>query len=259
MSDKTNYVLHYRNLKLYVELGMKIRTIHEVLEFDQCKWLEPYIKFTTTKRQNAKTQFEKNFYKILNCSLFGKTMQNERKFKNVVLVNSEKKLKRVVSKPSFESCKIFSENLVAAHSKNAKVSITKPVYVGQAVLDLIKVLMYRFWYGYLRERYGQNCRLLMTDTDSFLYQLIDTKTDLYLDMRDCMHLWDTSNYPPDHFLHSNVNKKVLGKIKDETNGKPIERFCGLRSKLYVYQVNKGQDVKKAKGIAKPAIDKKTLL
>ena len=95
----------------------------------------------------------------------------------------------------------------------------------------------------------------MTDTDSFLFQLKDTKSDVYLGMRDYMHLFYFSSYPKDHFLYSEENKKVLGKWKDETNGKPIERFCGLRSKLYAYEVNNGQVIKKAKGVAKPTIDK----
>lgn len=223
-------MLHYRNLKLYLELGMKLKRIHKVLEFDQSTWLQSYISHNTIKRQRAKTQFEKNFYKILNCSVFGKLMENQRKYKSVQLINSEKKLRKVVSKPTFESCKIFDNNLVAAHSKNAKVTISKPQYVGQAILDLSKVLMYQFYYNYLKKRYEKKCRLLMTDTDSFLYEIQNTHSDLYLDMMDYMHLWDTSDYPSDHFLHSNVNKKVLGKFKDETNGKPIEKFCGLRSK-----------------------------
>ena len=183
-------------------------------------------------------------------------IENQRKYKNIYLINNEKKFKRVVSKPSFESCKIFDNNLVAVHCKSLLVTINKPVYVGQAILDLSKLLMYDFFYNYLKTRYGTQCKLLMTDTDSFLYQIIGTKSDLYLDMTDYMHLWDTSDYPADHFLHSNVNKKVLGKFKDETNGKPIVKFCGLRSKLYAYQVQDGHDIKKAKGIAKPIIQKK---
>ena len=116
--------------------------------------------------------------------------------------------------------------------------------------------MYDFYYNYLKKRYGTQCRFLMTDTDSFLFQIINKKSDLYLDMMNYMHLWDTSDYPPEHILHSNTNKKVLGKFKDETNGKHIKRFCGLRSKLYVYEIQNGEDVKKAKGIAKPTISKK---
>lgn len=147
MCDKEHYVVHYQNLKLYVALGMKIKAIHKVLEFDQEAWLKPYIDFNTKKRREAQTQFEKNFYKILNCSVFGKMMENQRKFKNIQLVNNEKKLKKTVSKLTFESCKIFDDNLVATHCKNAKVRITKPIYVGQAILDLSIVLMYDFFYN----------------------------------------------------------------------------------------------------------------
>ena len=85
---------------------------------------------------------------------------------------------------------------------------------------------------------------------TFVYQIVNAKSDLYLDMKDCMHLWDTSDYPKDHFLHSNKNKKVVGKFKDKTNGVPIKRFCGLRAKMYVYETENGQEIKKAKGIAK---------
>ena len=257
LHDKDHYVVHYRNLKLYVQLGMEIKSIHKALEFNQDTWLKRYIDFNTQKRKDAKTQFKKNFYKILNCSVFGKMMEDQLKYKKISLVSNPKALKKITSKPTFETCKIFHEKLVAAQCRNASVAITKPVYVGQAVLDLSKVLMYDFYYNYLKSRYGAKCNLLMTDTDSFLYEIRDTKSDLYMDMRDYIYLFDTSDYPPDHFLHSDGNKKVLGKFKDETNGTTIERFCGLRSKLYVYKVvNNEREVKKAKGVCKAAIKKK---
>ena len=236
---------------------MEIKSIHKALEFNQDTWLKRYIDFNTQKRKDAKTQFKKNFYKILNCSVFGKMMEDQLKYKKISLVSNPKALKKITSKPTFETCKIFHEKLVAAQFRNASVAITKPVYVGQAVLDLSKVLMYDFYYDYLKSRYGAKCNLLMTDTDSFLYEIRDTKSDLYMDMRDYIYLFDTSDYPPDHFLHSDGNKKVLGKFKDETNGTTIERFCGLRSKLYVYKVvNNEREVKKAKGVCKAAIKKK---
>ena len=184
-------------------------------------------------------------------------MEDQLKYKNISLVSNPKALKKVTSKPTFETCKIFHEKLVAAQCRNASVAITKPVYVGQAVLDLSKVLMYDFYYNYLKSRYGAKCNLLMTDTDFFLYEIRDTKSDLYMDMRDYIYLFDTSDYPPDHFLHSDGNKKKLGKFKDETTGSAIERFCGLRSKLYVYKVvNNEEEVKKAKGVCKATVKKK---
>ena len=154
-------------------------------------------------------------------------VQDQLMNKNISLDTKPKALKKMTSKPTFETCKIFHEKLVATQCKNARVAITKPVYVGQAVLDLSKVLMYDFYYNYIKSRYGAKCNLL-TDTDSFLYEIRDTKSDLYMDMEDYTYLFDTSDYPPDHFLHSDRNKRVLAKFKDETNGKAVEKFCGLR-------------------------------
>ena len=129
--------------------------------------------------------------------------------------------------------------------------ITKPVYVGQAVLDLSKILMYTFMYKYMIPKYGsERVNLLMTDTDSFLFEIHDTKTDLYMDMKDALHWFDTSSYPVDHFLHSEKNKTVLGTFHNETHGKPIEEFYGLRSKMYTFKVyGEKKEKKKAKGIS----------
>ena len=113
----------------------------------------------------------------------------------------------MVAKPTFVTCKIFNDNVVAAQNKQAKVIITKPIYVGQAVLDLSKDFMYHFYYNYLIARYVTKCNLLLTDTDSFLYEIRGAKSDVYMDMMDCMHWFDTSDYPPDHMLHSVANKK----------------------------------------------------
>ena len=146
LHDKDNYIVHYRNLKLYLELGLELKQIHKVLEFDQDRWLKCYIDFNTERRKEAKSEFEKNFFKILNFSVFSKVMKNQRRYKVVHLANNERKLNKILSKPTFETCKIFNENLVAAQCKNAKVVITKPVYVGQAVLDLSNVLTFSFWY-----------------------------------------------------------------------------------------------------------------
>ncbi|MEW8545679.1 MAG: DNA polymerase, partial [Candidatus Thiodiazotropha sp.] len=126
LEDKDNYVLHYRNLKLYLQLGLQIKEIHSVLEFKQEAWLKPYIDFNTRKRMEAKTEFEKTFYKILNCSVFGKLMECQRKHLDVTLTNSERKLTKLAARPSFKDCRIFNENLVGVHCKRIKVLISKP-------------------------------------------------------------------------------------------------------------------------------------
>jgi hypothetical protein len=171
---------------------------------------------------------------------------------DVQMVKNKEGCRKLASKPSFNSFKIFTPTLVAVHMDREYVELNKPVYVGQAVLDLSKTLMYDFHYNTIKKQYGSKARLLFTDTDSLCYS-IETH-DLYQDMGDLKELYDTSNYPVEHPIYNTVNKKVLGKMKDETAGKPIEEFVGLRAKLYAYSVG-GKDEKRAKGVVRSVIRK----
>ena len=251
LHNKTNYVVHYRNLKEYLALGMRLTKIHRVLVFDQSPWLKTYIDFNTEKRKNARNDFEKDFFKLMNNSVFGKTMENLRKRVNVKLVNTEKQLEKLSASPLFDYFRIFNEDLVAVNMKKPSLYLNRPIYVGFCILDLSKVLMYDFHYNYIKAKYGNRATLLFTDTDSLCY---DIRTDdLYRDMFQDQDHFDTSEYDRDHFLFSSRNKKVLGKMKDETHGIPVQEFVGLRPKMYslLYQEG-GRDVEKktAKGIAK---------
>ena len=190
-------------MKLYLQLGLQIKQIHDVLEFDQEAWLKPYIDFNTRKRMEAKTEFEKSFYKILNCSVFGKLMECQRKHVDVTLTNTAKKLNKLAARPTFTECRIFNDSLVGVHCTRNKVFISRPIYAGQTVLDLSKVLMYSFWYGYLKRKYAHQCRLLCTDTDSFLF-FVETE-DIYEDMKRDKLYFDFSDYPQSHHLHSKEN------------------------------------------------------
>ena len=151
LSKKEKYVLHYRNLQLYLSLGLKIDKIHRVLEFKQSPWLKQYIDFNTEKRKNAKNNFEKDFFKLTNNSVFGKTMENIRKRVDVRLVTDEKKLLKLASKPTYVSSKIFNENLVAVHKIKETLTLNRPAYVGMYILDLSKTLKYDFHYNYIRQ------------------------------------------------------------------------------------------------------------
>lgn len=233
LQTKHHYVFHYRNLKLYLELGLKMVKIHRVLQFKQEPWLKPYIDLNTRKRAQAKNAFEKDFYKLMNNSVFGKTMENVRRHINVDLVTSPLKFKKLVKKATYQRSKTFIEDgdgcLIAVNRQQVKVVMKKPVYTGFAVLDLSKVLMYQFHYLQILVKYGaDNARLLFTDTDSLMYHMITT--DVYADMLTDLDKYDTSDYLPEHPLHSNANKKVIGKFKDETSGSPIREFIGLREK-----------------------------
>ena len=139
LSSKKNYVLHYRNLQLYLSLGLELKKVHRVLEFDQSPWLAQYINFNTQKRMNAKNAFEKDFFKLLNNSVFGKTMENIRKRVDVRLVTDQKKLSKLASKPTFVNSKIFSEDLVAVHKIKETLTLDRPANEGMCILDLSKV------------------------------------------------------------------------------------------------------------------------
>ena len=253
LSNKEKYVLHYRNLQLYTDLGLKITKVHRVLEFNQSAWLKQYIDFNTQKRTNAKNAFEKDFFKLMNNSVFGKTMENIRKRVDVRLVTDENKLSKMAAKPTYVSSKIFNENLVAVHKIKETLTLNRPAYVGMCILDLSKTLMYDFHYNYIKQKYGSKAKLLFTDTDSLTYE-IET-SDVYQDFWNDKDKFDNSDYPEDSQYFDKTNKKVIGKFKDEAAGMPITEFVGLRSKMYSYMKDNDKGGKTAKGIKKNIIKK----
>ena len=130
LGPKKNYVLHYKNLKQYLDLGLKVTKVHCTLEFDQSPWLKTYIDFNTQKQTAAESSFEKDFFKLMNNSVFRKTIENLCKHVNVTLINDPKKLLKHTSKPTFISCKIFNENLVPIHKIKESLALNCPAYVG---------------------------------------------------------------------------------------------------------------------------------
>ena len=256
LMDKEKYVVHYKNLEFYVKMGLKVKKIHRVLEFDEKPWMEPYIRLNTEFRKKAKTGFEKDFYKLMNNSVFGKTMENIRKRVNIKLVKTDgsqnEKIRKIVAKPSYNRRVKFSDDLSALHVNITHMTFNKPIYVGFSILELSKYFMYGWYYNALKKKYGENCSLLYTDTDSLL---VEIKTeDVYKDMREMKDEYDLSNYPKDHFLHDGTNKKVIGKMKDECAGIPIKEYVGLRPKLYAILKENNEDIKKAKGTKKYVIE-----
>ena len=153
LGDKKKYILHYENLKQYLKLGLKLTHIHRGIKFKESPWLEKYITLNTKLRTQAKNEFEKDFFKLMNNSLFGKTMEDIRNRVNIKLVNNEKQAEKLSAKPNFKHCNIFSEDLVAIHMKKIKLFFNKPVYLGMCILDLSKTLMYDFHYKYIKQKY----------------------------------------------------------------------------------------------------------
>ena len=253
LNDKQKYVLHYKNLQSYLNLGLKLKRVHRVLEFNQSPWLKQYIDFNTQKRTNAKNSFEKDFFKLMNNSVFGKTMENIRKRVDVRLVTSKEKLSKLASKPTYVSSKIFNENLVAVHKIKETLTLNRPAYVGMCILDRSKTLMYDFHYNYIKQKYGDKAKLLFTDTDSLTYE-IET-LNAYQDFWNDKDKFDNSDYPENSPYFNKTNKKVIGCFKDEAAGVPITEFVGLRSKMYSYVKNDSKGCKTAKGIKKNVVQK----
>ena len=227
LSDKEKYVLHYRNLQLYTYLGLKVTKIHRILEFNQSPWLKQYIDFNTKKRMNAKNAFEKDFFKLMNNSVFGKTMENIRKRVDVRLITDEKKLLKMASKPTHVSNKIFNENLVAVHKIKEQLTLNRPAFIGMCILDLSKTLMYDFHYNYIKTKYGDKAKLLFTDTDSLTYEI--EADDVYLDFWNDKERFDSSDYPESSPYFDKTNKKVIGKFKDECSSITQHERANLRS------------------------------
>ena len=253
---RKNYVVHYRNLRQYLEMGMKITAVHRGISFYQSSWMEPYIKKNTELRKTAANNFEKDFFKLMNNSVFGKTIENIRKRQNIILVDNRKKAEKLASRPNFERATIFDKNLIAVHMKKTEVYFNKPVYVGQAILDLSKTLMFDFNYNYIKKKYKNRAELMFTDTDSLLYHI--HTDDFYKDISyDIKEKFDTSDYPPNHEsgILTGVNKKVIGMFKDEVAGRQITHFVGLRPKLYSFKVEDGSLTKKCKGVKKNVVKK----
>ena len=245
LRPRKNYVIHYQELQYYVKLGMVVDEVSEILSFDQTNWLEPYITFNTEKRNEAKkagNTFLSDFFKLMNVSVYGKTMENVHKYQDVKIMRmnnnnrDEKAFLNKVRKPSFKYARSLGPRLIGAHMGKASVTLNKPIIVGISVLGLSKLHMYKFWYGYWKEKYGDDVELGYMDTDSFI---IKTKTaDIYKDMAE----------RPDLF---NLNgDQTVGKYKDETPDNIITESMHIRPKSYHYVLANKSTQSKHKGVSK---------
>lgn len=264
LNNKVKYVIHYKNLQQCLKHGLKLSKIHRILKFKQSSWLEKYILLNTFHRTNAKSTFEKNFFKLLNNAVYGKTMENVDKRRNVKIVNFWENVgkrlgaRALIAKPEFNSYTIFDENMIAIELNKNHSTYNKPIYLGFCILELSKWKMYDFHYDYMLPKYDSRVELNYMDTDSFIYTI--NTDDFYKDIAiDIDSRFDTSDYDVNNqFNIPQKNKKVLGMMKDENSGIIMREFIGLRSKMYSYITENMKEVKKAKGIKINAVNKLSL-
>ena len=208
----------------------------------------------TELRKAEKNDFEKDLFKLINNSVFGKTMENVRKHRDIKLVTTDKKRSKLVSEPNYHTISLISEDLSIIEMKKTKVKMNKPIYLGLSILEISKILMYEFWYDCMKPKYDNNVKLSYMDTDSFIMNI--KTNDFYEDISsDVENRFDTSNYEVNRPLLMGRNKKVIGLMKDELGGKIITEFVTLRPKTYSYLTDDSKEDKKAKGTKKCIIKK----
>ena len=257
VEDKDFYILHYRNLQLYVSLGLRVKKIHAGIIFKQGPIMKSYVDFNSEKRTQATNKFDTDFYKLLSNSLYGKTIENPEKRSKVKLCSESSMYENYVGKPNFKNAKRINSKLVGVEMKYSSIKINKPFYIGMSILDLSKWHMYNFHYNVMKAIFGDRVHLLYTDTDSFIYEI--SSADVYEELRPhARDYFDFTNYPENHMLKNSCNKKVPGKFKDESASKCITEFVGLRSKMYSFMFDDKKDVSKAevrvaKGVQKSVI------
>ena len=252
--NKEHYIVHFAILKFYLQMGLILTKVHRVIKYKQKTWLKEYIDFNSQQRALSNNAFDKDFYKLKNNSTFGKTMEDVRKRITYKLVTDEDKFIKLAHSPLFHDRDLITEDIVGVHMLKTKVTLDKPVFVGQAVLDYSKLEMYKLYYHTLSQcPLITKLQLVGGDTDSFF---LNIATDTNIALSDVFNSleqhMDRSNYPPSHPMYSAVNKAKLGCFKDETAGQTLEEMILLRPKMYSMKYRNAdlEPIKRAKGISK---------
>ena len=232
LDNKYGYWYHHEAITLWEDMGCIITKYHEGFTFDESRWMKPYSDLNTELRKKAKSESIRDQCKLANNSVFGKTVENPLKRVNYKFVTDRETALKLIANPNFINHVEFTEEFHALHMRQQKVVWDKPTPVGAAILALSKVRMYRFFYFYVKPKWGDKVSLVYTDTDSFILEL---KTpDAYKDIEPDLHEWfDTRKFAKDnpYGFDITINNDIPGKFKDEFGGKIIYEGIALASKL----------------------------
>ena len=242
LGDKINYVLHSRNLQLYLSRGIKLTKIHKVLKFKQSDWMKKYIDFNTVKRINTANSIEKkclNWWSIVSMAKQWKIYEKKVNFR---LVNNEKHFLKDTSISTHITHKIFHKNYAAIHEIKPVLKLNKPIYVGFTALELSKRITYDFNYHVIKKNF--DAELLFTD--SLTYEI--KSENVYEEFFNSKDLFVFSYYPKDSKFFDQSNKNVIGKIKDVSERKITDEFVALKSKMYSMKNIDSKESKTAKKV-----------
>lgn len=258
LNDKKNYIIHLKPLQQAIKLGVVVDKIHKILKFKQSNWMKPYIIKNNELRASTSNQFERNLWKLMNNSVFGKTIENLRKRNNIYVCNEWKGrvgCEALIARPTFKRLKIFNENLVGVEMQQTRILMNKPILIGSCILDISKFIFNSFYYDFLLKHYNQNdCKVLYIDTDSYYLEL--KNKNIYHVMAENLEAFDTSNFPENNiFSIPIVNKQKLGLMKAEYGSQIICEYVGLSPKQYAMRFKGKIEKKKCKGVKKIVVEK----
>lgn len=264
LEDKDHYFVYWKNLELYLELGLVLEHVYGGIYFDEAPVMKSYIELNTELRnQPGASDFERELYKLMNNSIYGKTLENPLKYSILQMVSTRKQFDKAVAKPGFDGCVFMKDDFAIVKLKYETVKYDKPLYLGATITELAKWKMYDFLYRKVR-KILPSAQVVFTDTDSFILE-IETQEDIYeviarmnsIPEFDCPI--DISTFDKDICWKYKIpyrNNKVIGAFKSETGSEQIVEFVGLRAKMYSYIVNGDETNKhfKAKGVARSSLN-----
>lgn len=258
LHEKKNFLVHYVNLKHFLEEGLILDKVHRVITFSQSPFLRDYVKMMSERRKNATTDFERTIIKLLVNSIYGKLIEGVRKYMDVKFVTSERLLNRYLTDPCYSSHRILGETCCVFFRRKKIVLLDKLYAAGFSILELSKNLMTTMYYGFMQRKFGvRNLDVLMSDTDSYILHIRGHTQNEAL--KTLAPIMDFSNYPHDHPLYNGDHRKMIpGYFKNETPGSDIREFCGLRSKCYIIRTKPDKLSARCKGINRKVVKNLTM-
>lgn len=247
---KSHYIVDIENLKYYMKKGWTVTKVHRGVQYNSSFWMKEWIDKNTALRTNAKSEFERDLFKLMNNSNFGKTMEDVFKHTQIDFVQNRDEAIKLASKVTFDGFHSFSEDLHAVRRRALTVNLNKPIAVGACILDLSKLHMFRFHYDVYKPNFP-DCKLLMTDTDSLVYfHENESETSYNTKLHPLVKDWFDTSEEPEGSILPRVNKKIIGMFKNESAKTRILEFIGLRPKCYMMFKEDGKSIVKSKGTPK---------